>query len=828
MGNQNGIYQDISVSDIEGSHSQDSSDKKERNRGGYATDAKPPPPRRKRGNRKYVSQHPIASSSTTPILKPVETKQKQINWWKRFNHDSIRRDSYDFLFLTKNSKLVQELSTDFSDMMEMLITNIKQVEEIDPEERINSIEPNILKMLEEINSFYIDDVSKLTYKQASKIQKTISYRFISQLLHKSLENEIIDSTRRFNVMEFISFYYDFFNTSFAIFIKCNSGDAEGFSHPIFELLFKSNRYQKQSRSRMDGMEKMTAGLIIEMCNNLKKKYTFDHENESFSIEMIFPPHLFNESKKSPYKSAEEEKNALIMTNMLHMLGAPITEVEKFGMKMLRIDKNIESVFGDNAYKNINDVLLFNIECISDFLNDGNMIWSEIVSKWNSIYSAVTTHSLDNSLVISRDKFESPSYLHTDLIEFGYRIGSEMPYSQWLHQFYVSSSVKLDEIYYSKPNDNELIKKHTINYVTDLMASTLYVLKMPFIDSRQYRKLPQHMALISYMLSKSYISSFIAMSGMLKFSAKKNDKKDFNVMLYREIRPSILSLLSLNFRFFPIFDIMITLAHGEEGMRNMKCHLNFEYMSSLFSINNIKYDINEKKVVINFPITSKQLKQTIIQNGKTATHTKRLPSKQESLFIPFNWRDEDNVPTYVREKIQKDYRKSGEFTINNLKIASFTNNDVMKNACVIVSSSPVEKMCVTYSSLKDNRMASSTSVMSIIQGTSVVFNDVIKQEISAEAKEFIINNVNSSDVLKNENIASIHKCNPVKAKIKLNNFSTFIQKETQIECIQSFNIALVIDTKTIQNVIEQWMSLYFHWPIATSKAMMYHSFPDSFF
>lgn len=835
MGNQNGIYdQDFAVSDVDASHSQDSSERKQRRlEKGYVSDVRPASTRRKKTTRKYVSQHPISasSSSSTPVLpaitSAIESKRKIVNWWKKLNGNALRKDSHDYFFLLKNSKLIDELLNDFQDIMDMLMTNIKQIEEIDPDERMNSVEPNILKMLNEINSFYIDDVSKMLPKHASKVQKTVSYRFISQMMHRLLDSEVKDATKRFNVMELVFFYYDYFYTSFAVYVRCNDNEIDGYEHPIFDMLFKNNnRNMKSSRSRMNGSERMAAGLFIDLCMELKKKYIFDFENDTqFSIEMVFPPHLFNVNGKYPFKSAEEEKNAMIMANVLHIIGAPIKEIEKSGVRVLKINRALEELFGENTYKNVNDVLLFNIECISELLSNFNSIWYEIVSKWNRVYSRVVSHSPENALSITKENFEKPNYLHTELIEFDYKV--YVQFMQWMHKFYVSCEVKLDEIYYMKPDEDNLIKKNTINYVEDLMASTLQTLRMELIDTKQYRKLPQHMLLIWSMLkSKSYISSFISMSGMLKLNAKRSDRRDFGFILYREIRPSILSIIALNFRFFPIFDILVTLAYGDEGLRNLRCHLNFEYMSSLSSINNIKYDTNEKRVVINFPITVKQLKQTIIQNGKSATNTKKLPSKQENLFIPFSWKDEDKVPIYFREKIQKDYRKSGEFSIQNLRIASFTTNDVLKNACVVINTSqPVEKMCITYSAIKDNRMASSTSAMSIVQGTSIVFKDDIKQEISTEMKEFVINNINNSDVLKNENITGVHRCVPTKAKIKMNNFTTFVHKETQIECIQSFNIALVIDTKTIHQIMEQWMSLYFHWPIATSKALIYHSMPS---
>ncbi len=827
MGNDVSIHQDFpddSITDSESRH-QSSIPSTSVDRG-YVSEA--PSSRRRRHNRKHVTTHredvqlqPAASSSTDNVTK-------QVNWWNKFNRGALRKDSYDYLFLMKNSRFIQDMLEDFSDMTTMINENFNQIDATDPEERSNRFEPNALHLFDNLAKLCIDDVMTMTYKQASAMQKTISYQYISQMAHRAMETVPTETTKKYTVLEIVSFYYDFFYISLATFVKCNVYKTDSsyneFPHSAFKILFPQDvTTQKENRTRMNSSEILGSGMYIDMCMMLKNKYVIDSSTEPFLIEMIIPSWYFKDTTTiPPPKSREDEMNAVSMANVLHLFGYH-EHMNTTGMRVVTIDANLVDSIGEDAYVIVNKLLLFNIECIIKMLEKCDGIWSKVVSKWMQTYGTTVIHSPTNAMAIPKDTFDNPVALYRDMTDFNYSV--KLPYDQWIHRFYVGSAIKVDDVFFSMAHNTPLTKKDAIGK-TDLMASRMYMFRKDRIPPEKFAMLVQHMMLVAHALKgKGYISSFVSMTGMLGLHAKNEQKQEYTVTLYREIKPSLLSLISMNFRFFPIFDMMVTLARGEEDMRNVKCHLNFEYMSALFSINNIKYDSQEKRIIINFPISINQIKQTILHHGNHSMRGKRMVTSQESIFIPLNWVDDSNVPAFAREVIQRDYRIAKEFVINKLRIASFTNNDVLKGSCVVISTAqPIERMTATYASIKDNRMASSNTMISIVQGAGVVFKNPIVTELAVDAKEHIIYNINDQEKLSSESIVGIHKCEPMKAKVRLNNFSTFIQPDTHIECIQSFNISLVLDVDSVSSMIEQWMSLYFHWPLATSKAIGYHTSP----
>jgi hypothetical protein len=786
---------------------------------------------KKRRSRRHVTTHKeeILTSSI-----PNETvSQKRTNWWKKFNHGALQEDTVDFMFLKKSDRFIDELMSDFTEMIDMIAETIKQIDSIDPEERKSTIDPNTLKMFDELSDMCIEDTSNMTHKQATKMQKTIAYQYISHLVFNSMESQVSQRSKVINVFELIQFYYDHFFIAYATFIKCNTYQFDvtydELQHSAFRVLFgDGNMFQKDSRSRMNCHERLAVGMFMDICMTQKSRCKAEVLIKSdFVIEMVLPLRHFKDAKRhDPPKSIEDERNIFAMANLLHMLGFDNKIIEDTtGMRVIAIDSNIEEALGEDAYAIVNKTLLYTIECVTPFLERCDQIWSEVVQTWMSTYCPVVSNDVTSITMISKDTFTKPVLLHREMINFNYAIKWEN--AKWIDKFFVSSNTMLDDIFVAQNIDAPPAPKQ-FNFKTDLSSSSLFRFLRNRVGIEDYASLIEHMIVISHVFkTKGFVNALIAMHGVLDLSATTPQNNQFDVTLYREIRPSMLSLIAMNFRFFPIFDITITIAHGEADLRNAKCHLNFENMAPHFSMNNIKYSPQEKRVIINFPITINQIRQTIMHNGKSSIHNKRLPMPDESIFIPINWSDDVDIPTYVREKIQRDYVRSEEFVISKLKIMSFTHNDVVNNASVVIdTANVVDKMCISYASIKDNRMSSSNTAASIVRGTGIIFKDSnARKRIDTERKELVVTHLNNQDVLKNENIIDTRECDPVKSRIRVNNFTTFVQKETNVECIQSFNIALFIDAKSFSAIVEQWMSLYFHWPIATSRAISYHALPS---
>lgn len=781
----------------------------------------------------------IPTSSSSPIQEPPPIVNN--NWWKKFNGNAIDPDSNDAVFLFKNSKYIDDLLNDFEGIMALVADRIENLNEL---KESNTIHPYIIHLIDEISMFGIENTHHYTVLQAKKIQDLSSITMISMITDECLKRHNHRNTIVFNIFELVSFYYDLFWISFALNVKTQSDRSDevnwkkysNFPHFVFPCLFKpiSKNMKPMNRSRMNMSEYITSAFFMHLCINMKTRYTLSDEDEEYSIQLIFPQDVLD-GKKIDKKDIEQEKirkNIMACACLLLFLGAPKSEIEQYGMKIIEVDQDLYRRFGDQTERIVNDILIENIQCVVRIITQTLQTWSYVINQWNELFERFVLHNEENAYESAFNPSTS-EILFDDMLFFKFMIPSKKEYETAiptiLNTFSISSNNVINTMkmqkkengdFFSMPHSDKLVTFLNIAHHKDLgVIKTDFAHNLLCLLCFQYDVLNV----------KRFIGQWFVVRGNLtmnRFEKETKKKYGYNVVLYNEIKISIIPFLMANFRFFPSFDLLLTLYHGSKS-RYITCHVNFEYLANTFIINNFIFDANNRNLTVNFNISIKKIRQAILYNPSVATKKQRPPTRDESIFIPFSWvenlddRKSYAIAQHIKQDLDAAYKMSDKFTISNLKIGSFTKNDIVKTSAVVLSSEKISKIVVDRDDVYNDRIAKTKVINAYnMYGSSIFFDDGIDpNKMDIESKEAIMGNVKHAELMKSrDNVKNVIKCDPVNIGICINGFDTFTHELTQIKCINAFNISMMFEEKDFYNMIEQWSLLYMHWPLQTSRLM----------
>ena len=810
-----------------------------------------------------------ASSSSIPSssMNNNSTKHHFKNWWMLFNHDNIIESSNDYIYLTKNCKYIDELILDFNNLINLLIN---QVSILNQSEEFKSIHPDCVQLLQLLIEFGLENDEVMGYNllQAETLQKFSCIFLINVLIDSALEQKTSKRTIIFNIMELITFYYDLFWVSFAVFIKSQNINEKNqnsinrkysqFTHMIFKCLFNPNdsevKYSKfTKRSRINISEYIASTLFMHICLNLKTQYSMQNENHDYTIQLIFPEEIIEKRKYN--RNDIFRKNAMKCACTLLYMGAKQEEIEQNGMRIMAVDKNMFNIFGDQTIRIVNEVMIDNINVILEILNVNNSLWSHLIDRYKSYFELFILHNHKNitesitfnyQSVLSDDVSED--ILFNDITHFkyeivdgknkksksiseklAYRILNEFVISgcNVLSKFFTQSKTSQDEFREIEPNDS-LPHFYNISYHEGIgLLKTEYATKLLSL-------MLFHFDLYKY---KKYIGQFFVAKGNLsltKYENKKKGKIGYNIIYYDEIRCNLASFLISNFRFFPSFDILLTL-YNNSKLRYLNCHVNLEYLSNTFLINNFFFTDNGKKMIITFNVNIKKIRQSLFYNKRSATKKQRPPTKEEQIFIPFSWvegdlkkkKETNEIAFHIKSDLDRQYKSSDRFCLNNLRISSLTQNDVIGNQLVALSTDKISNIIVNKDAVFNNQIANSIVIDSYnLYGSNIIFEDDFDMNnIDYDLKETIITNIKHSEMIKSQrNIKNVYKSFPINIGLFINNFKVFTHEATQIKCIDSFDINIVLKEKNFFNLIKNWSSLYNQWSLKTSNIIDNCSIP----
>lgn len=804
---------------------------------GYTSDAIIPTTISKK---RYEEVIQIPTSSSTP---QQETTTTTTDWWKRFNNDAIDPNSTDSIYLYKNSKYIDELLNDFNGISSLIADRIKNVNE---EKESNVIHPRVLKLINDISIFDMGNIASHTLLQANEIQELSCLSMLSMTIDQSLEQRNHKNTIVFNVFELVSFYYDLFWVSYALNIKANTKKSDewnakkysNFPHFIFHSLFypPSKMAKQVNRSRINMREYVASVFFMHLCINMKTRYAMDNENEEYTIQLIFPQYILDGKKMTD--NEDVIKNMMTSACILLYMGAPKEEIEQHGMKVITVDRELEKRFGDQTTKIVNEVMVDNMMCILKVLIQNHLTWINVFNVWSEFYEPFIFHNEENAYLSALNS-NTNDIISQEIVYFKYEFPSKDEYEKAapkiINSFSYSSKNVTSKFMIQKTEGGKLMEfepnEKLPTFVNVSYHQGLGVIKTQFAQ--------QLMCLMCFQYDvlniKRFIGQWLVIKGnmmMSRYMKKEKRKYGFHISIYNEIKCSIVPFLMMNFRFFPSFDLLLTLYHGSRS-RYISCHINFEYLANNFLNNNFLFDNHNKKLIINFTVDIKKIRQAILYNPSIATKKQRPPTREENIFIPFSWMEntEDRrsyaIAPHIKQDLDSKYKTSDKFTINNLKIGSFTRNDVVKNAAVVLSSEKISTIIVDRDAVYNNNIANSIVIESYnMYGTGILFDDAVDpNKFEIDTKETIMSNVKHAELLKGrDDVKHLFKSVPINMGICVNGFDVFTHELTQIKCINAFNISVIFDEKDFYNMIEQWSSLYIHWPLQTSKVLSYCTTP----
>ena len=835
--------------------------------------------KKNRSNRKNNdSTMAMASSSSSSFnekkqfnlknnLKLKRKKENEIqkeNYWLSLSPGYLRFYNSDLFFMKKNNKFIHEIMTKFHELLNLISETMKLIEELKNNEDVSIpiSEKFLVELFSEVSFFEPKQLETMNLIQTKKFQYTITFFKISKIVNICLKDdycspETIPEKKHFSILELVSFYYDFFWISYAIFLKLNRSnnltlqDKETFQkypHYIFKLLFEEdaselyrNRKEFYYRSMINQDEFLLSTLFIDLCSNLKKFFLMDENEEKILIKLAFPIKFLNGSVKHIDSStAEKEKNNIMLGCILSMLQYPDEEIEKFGVKMMYIDSRLNDLFGKKTENVVNQVLYLNIQSLNILLSSNNHIYDEIISSWKSKYCDHIYHKKDifnQEKRMSQHHSSDDVYLFKELISFKYDTPIKDFCDRWINRFVLSSSI-IDNLveFKIKDSDSDIQIKKNPNASRDILFNNItFILNNQFIDEEVFFRLITFLFFeIQMSTIKKYIGQLFVLKGVLIMQKQKKEKNKYKFQIYKEIRPNIMNCVIANFRFFPIFDLKL-ISREEKGMpKFFNYHINMEHLSNIYIIDGFNFDNIEKKIQINFNVNMKQLKQSILHNRHFSIKNHSPPKKNESIYLPYDWKNGKivDVPIYFQNSCDANYKQCNQFEILNFRIMSFTQNNIHDHSNVILHTPIIKKITVTKKSIQDNNYASNNFLKSSIS-SAVIFRDSSgvnhhdDYNSNSEKKEDIANNIHKPSLLhKQYGIFKVQNDYTItKTKICINNIQTFNHDETNIRCIKSFNIQLNIEHEDFFKLIQNWMSLYQYWPISTFEKIMQHSMPS---
>lgn len=802
-----------------------------------------------------IPAHLQASSSNSIKTMNQENTEKDDHkdWWDLYNNGSIDKKSFDFIYLQKNSKYINELKDDFQSILELISS---QIEIMNESENFEDIHPEVLHLLKEISFFGIDNLDNYSVLQANKLQKISCISMLSMMVDDCFKYKLSDKTIYFNIFELISFYYDLFWTSFAIFIKSNHIDKDNtnninhakkyanFPHFIFSCLFNDNAtkkcYSSKNRSRINFNEYIASSFFMNLCITMKNKYSMENDGKQYAMQLIIPQEVLDGKRFN--REDLFRRNAMASSCALLYMSAPKDQIEQYGMRLITVNNDLYDRLGDKTVKIVNDMMIENLHIIHDILNYNHLLWNHVIVNYRDNFEKLILHNEQNAIESSISDFSSSSVTETlsrevlfdDIVYFKYQIldasdSHEIPF-KILNKYTISSKNVISKFYNQKNSKQQEMKEFEPNDQLPSFLNLFYNKEIGVIKTKFASKM---ISLICFQYDlfnyKKFIGQWFVLKGnlsMIKFEKKEKEKIGYDMFLYNELRCNIASFLMSNFRFFPSFDILLTLYH-ENKLRYITCHVNFEYLSNLFLIDNFTFDNNGKHLILNFNINVKKIRQAILYNISIATKKQRPPNKNEQIFIPFSWvennhdkRSYSSIAQHIKNDLDSKYGSSDRFRIYNLKINSFTRNDVMNNNIVVLSSEKIPEIIVDRDAVYNNKIANSIMIDSYnIYGSNIAFDDKFNiDELSISDREYILSNIKHIEIMRkgNEQIRNILKCDPFNIGIYINNFVLFTHETTQIKCVDSFDINMLLKKKDFYNVIKQWSSLYTLWPLKTSE------------
>ena len=766
---------------------------------------------------------------------------KTVNWWRLFNNNSLVTGCNDDVYLEHNFKYIDMILSNFEEVMNMIDKRISQISNITDETELlqNS---NILHLMKKVQALNLKNVEKLSYENMEEFQRFFSFLSLTSFVTQCMTHDETERSKKFNILELINFYYDFFWIMMAFKIKTMStsdpsilGDRiMKMRHILFSCLFRMNPAAQSKRTRIDEKEFMASSILLDFCTNSMKRYFLNFEKEKYTLQLIFPPHLFTDEKKHFYNSSQEEKNALIMANILLFTNPrDIQSIEKYGMRVLNVNKSLFEVFHTKTLEKLNRVLYFNFIVLNEIVSVINQMWFSLWEKYSNVYVPLLYHSpetLFQSLIPS-EKLEKSVLLHSSLHEIDYVTKADVSkgFFEKSVNIFALSAFSMESISkIQKVKNSAVIKTRKSKEDKEWLFNNIIYRLNNFIEN------PDCFELMIYLLfeiqifkEKAFLGQNFVMSGQMIIN-RSHKYNGFRFSLYHEIKPNLLSVLFANFRFFPCFDI--TLVSYFQKIRQLNCHVILDYLSPLFMTNGIVYNQALKKIVINFNINMKHIRQSIFQNPSISVGSDRLPTKTEELYLPLSWLSESgdasSVPEYVRQNLTKIYGASDRFVISNLMIASLTQNDVLKNGVIVLNTRKEKRMEVTRDEINDTRVKYKSPITTALFSKSLILSEEIVDNITSVEKKFILDNIDSVQEIHSIPVVFRKSIGNFEVMINLNSFETVRHKETKILCIDSFNISMILNSDDIRSVLENWLMLYQLWPFNSSRIMSHLCLPVS--
>ena len=773
---------------------------------------------------------PTFPEKTVPD-QPSEPEQP-VNWWNVFNNNNLLPGCMDEIYLQHNSKYITLLLSKYDNIMTMIEEKREQIGKISDEKEILQ-NVNIMELMKKVQGLNLENVERLNYENLENLQRFFSFLSLTSFVTQCMQHDDSNDSKKFNILELISFYYDLFWILMAFKIKTMSmkdpsivtENVLRIKHILFFCLFRMNSRSPVKRTRIDEKEYVASSILLDFCTNSMKKYFLNFEREKYTLRLIFPPNLFVEEKKDFFNNAAEEKNALIMANVLLFISSDDKTIEKYGMRVLDVNKGLFRIFGQNTLEKLNKVLYFNFMILNNVITLINQMWFALFEEYSHIYVPLTYHSPENlfqKLVMS-GKLNKHILLHSALHEINYPMKADIS-SGWFEKsinVFSVSAFSMDSVMkIQNQEDSDLTTRKSKDKEEWVFNNISYRLSN-FIGHHHCFELMLYLLFqIQIFKEKAFLGQNFVMCG--EMMVRKSDKfNGFKFVLYHEIRPNLMSVLFANFRFFPSFDI--TLVSYFQKIRQLNCHVILDYLSPLFMSNGIVYNQNLKKIIISFNIDMNHIRKSLFQNHAISVGNDRLPTKSEELYLPLSWIDKSSpdtskIPEYVRQNLTKIYGASDRFCMSNLMIASFTQNDVLKNSFIVLNTRKEKKLELTRNEIQDRHVKYKNPITTALFGKSLILSEDITDNITSAEKKIILENI--------DNVQEIHEVPIIFRKsignyaviINLNSFETFKHKETQIICIDSFNISMILNSDDIRGVLEDWMTLYSLWPFNTSKIM----------
>jgi len=145
--------------------------------------------------------------------------------------------------------------------------------------------------------------------------------------------------------------------------------------------------------------------------------------------------------------------------------------------------------------------------------------------------------------------------------------------------------------------------------------------------------------------------------------------------------------------------------------------------------------------------------------------------------------------------------------------------------ILLHTHNIKKIELTRSEIDFNQSRFNNFRPSVLFGKCFILNGEVDSNIPASEKKRILENINSLSTISQKKILNKEEIENTAVEINLNSFQTFKQKDTQITCIESFNISVIFNSETFRASLENWISLYKIWPFYTSKIVDLLQLPE---